>query len=80
MKDFFGQELAIGDAVVMNDKTYSELKLAKVVKFTPTMVRVAMYDSHWGKGWMGGTVLCNSHQVVRAEQELVTAFLLRHAK
>jgi hypothetical protein len=80
LKDFFGQELAIGDAVVMNDKTYSELRLAKIVKFTPTMVRVATYDTRWGKGWMNDTVLCNSHQIVRAEQELVTAFLLRNAK
>jgi len=80
LKDFLGQELAVGDAVVINDKKYSNLMLAKVTKFTPTMVRVELYRTRWDKGWTEESVLCNSSQVLRADQELVTAWLLKRAK
>lgn len=80
MKDFLDQELAIGDAVIINDKRYSNIALAKIVKFTPTMMRAEVYDHHWGKGWSGETVLCHSGQVIKADPELVTAWLLKRSK
>jgi len=40
MKDVFGIDLAIGDIVAFNPPRYKGLILAKVVAFTPQMVRV----------------------------------------
>ena len=40
MKDFFGQQLEIGDSVGVLLKGYRHLVNAKVIQFTPQKVRV----------------------------------------
>lgn len=40
MKDFFGQELAIGDFVAFEEPKYRNLMLGIVVAFTPKKVRL----------------------------------------
>lgn len=40
MRDFFGQELRIGDRVGVLLKGYRHLVNAKVIQFTPKMIRV----------------------------------------
>lgn len=39
-KDFWGQELSIGDVVAVEEPKYRNLKTAVVVGFTPKQVRV----------------------------------------
>lgn len=46
MKDFLGNELNIGDIVICNDKKYSKLIIAKIIKLTPSGVK-AMYQSDY---------------------------------
>lgn len=46
MKDFFGQELKVGDYVAIERPKYRELTTAVVVSFTPQKVRVA-YNLHY---------------------------------
>jgi len=81
MLDFLRQKLELGDVVVMNDKTYSELKLAKVTAFTPKKVRVSVYDDRFDRNeWSTSTQLCDSCQVFKVDPELVTTYLLKIAK
>lgn len=39
-KDRFNQDLQIGDTIVTMRKNYRELVTAKIIKFTPTKIRV----------------------------------------
>jgi hypothetical protein len=48
MKDFFGNELQIGDMVALMTPKYRALTDAVVVSFTPLKIRVA-YNVTWGK-------------------------------
>jgi hypothetical protein len=41
MKDFFKQELAIGDIVAFEEPGYRNLVLGEIIAFTPKNVRVA---------------------------------------
>jgi len=41
MKDFLGNELAVGDYVVLSQSNYVGLQFGKVLKFTPKNVTVA---------------------------------------
>jgi hypothetical protein len=45
MKDFFGNELEIGDTVAFNPPVYKGLVKGIVVKFTPKMIKVS-YAPH----------------------------------
>lgn len=44
MKDFLGNELNIGDIIVCNDKRYSTLIIAKIIKFTPKCLKAISPD------------------------------------
>lgn len=44
MKDFLGNELNIGDIIICNDKRYSNLIIAKIVKFTPKCLKALSPD------------------------------------
>lgn len=76
MKDFMQQELAIGDVVIVNDKKYSNLELGHIIAFTPTMARVKVYGKD--KRWEENGQLCHSYQIHRIDQELATAYVLKH--
>lgn len=52
MKDFLGQELAIGDTVVLTAPNYRMLIKAKVIALTPMKVRVE-YNNTWNFGPSG---------------------------
>jgi len=62
MKDFLGQELKIGDDVIIITPNCRDFTLAKVVKFTTKNVRVAYGD-------LDGNIelLQHSRQLVRVE-------------
>ena len=45
-KDHIGQELAVGDVVVMSMPGYSNIWLGTIVGFTPKKVRLE-YESKW---------------------------------
>ena len=40
MKDFFGQELAVGDEVAVEQPRYRNLIRAEIIAFTPQKIRV----------------------------------------
>ncbi len=40
MKDFIGQEVAVGDTVICIEKGYNNLVKAKVTKITPQNIKV----------------------------------------
>lgn len=48
MKDFLGQELAVGDIVVFPKRDYRELVYGFVIKLTPKKVK-AFYDGRWSQ-------------------------------
>lgn len=52
MKDFHGQELAVGDEVTTTPKNYRGLVRGKIVAFTPQQVRVE-YLNTWNYGEAG---------------------------
>lgn len=47
MKDFFGQELAIGDYVAFEQPKYRNLVLGIIVAFTPEQVRLYWTNPSW---------------------------------
>lgn len=52
MKDFLGNQLDIGDEVVLTAPQYRHLVKAKVIAFTPKKVRVE-YSNTWTYGAQG---------------------------
>ena len=54
MKDFFGQELKVGDYIAFARPHYRELTKGVVVAFTPQKVRVA-YNIHYGSSFVEHT-------------------------
>ena len=48
MKDFFGQELAVGDYVAFEEPKYRNLILGVIVGFTPKQVRLLWNSSNLG--------------------------------
>lgn len=44
MKDIFGHELGVGDAVALNQPGYKWLVVGEIVDFTSKMVKVAYVD------------------------------------
>ena len=46
MKDFFNQELAIGDEVAILLPAYRRLTSAKIIKFTPQKIMVEYISSY----------------------------------
>lgn len=48
MKDFFGQELNIGDKVAVTPKDYRGLVEATIISLTPKNVRVT-YNTSWSE-------------------------------
>lgn len=61
MKDFLGQELAVGDTVVAVELGYRSLKKVSVVALTPTKVRLS---DRWGLG-SDSTWLQEPRQIVK---------------
>lgn len=52
MKDFLGNELQIGDEVVLTAPKYRMFTKAKIIAFTPKKVRV-QYNNTWNYGPKG---------------------------
>ena len=52
MKDFLGQEISIGDTVVLTAPEYRHFVKAKVIQFTPKKVRVE-FNNTWNFGSIG---------------------------
>jgi hypothetical protein len=70
MKDFLGQDLAVGDMVILVG--YGEnLQVATVERFTAQKVRVKYFRSDWGK-------LKNPKQVAKMSDEQATWYSLNH--
>jgi hypothetical protein len=71
MKDFLGQELSIGDNVIIITPNYRDFTLAQVIKFTAKNVRVK---------FNGRELLQAPSQLVRMNTAAVTKYLLKHSK
>jgi len=67
MKDFFGNELEIGDEVAFNPPVYKGIVKGTIVKFTPKMVKVS-YDPH-GKQYTNETAVFPRELVKKVEVE-----------
>jgi len=52
MRDFFNNELAVGDRVAFIPNGYRDLAVATIVAFTPKQVRVS-YVNTWNYGLPG---------------------------
>ena len=65
MKDAVGNELKIGDRVVMTDSHYKELLHGKITGFAPKTARVNVTAgrSGYGQGQEGNTVTKGGHQL-----------------
>ena len=75
MKDFVGQELAIGDYVAFSRTTYRDLVLGKIVAFTPKQVRISF--KHKRIVGETDTTLNYSANVVKLEPNDVLVKLLK---
>ena len=63
MKDFRGVELNIGDTVVTDSPHYKGMLLAKVVAFTPKMIRVELLTTN-NYYYKVGSKLLREHSAV----------------
>ena len=72
MKDFLNRELELEDYVVFKAPYGTNLKLGKIVKFTPKQIRVEY------PGWRGGieSAVRYSKEVVKVEGPDLTYFLM----
>ena len=78
MKDFLGNELAIGDSVVVIAPKYRHFVLARVIKFTPTSARVSfMNDWNYAKPGRYTELLQSPCQLTKVDGPDATAYLLR---
>lgn len=73
MKDFLNRELALDDYVIFKSPYGANLKLGRIIKFTPQQIRVE-YPS-WRAGEMTSSVRY-SKEVVKVEGPDLTFFLL----
>jgi hypothetical protein len=77
MKDFLGRELALNDSVIIIAPKYRSMVLARIIKFTPTSVRVAfMNDWNYGKPGYYTELLQTPDQLVKVDGPELTAYLL----
>lgn len=65
MKDFVGNELNIGDIIICNDKNYSNLIIAKIVKFTPKGLKAIVQNNLYNGSSYITISLFTSSQVVK---------------
>lgn len=65
MKDFLGQELAVGDKVVSMRPRYRDLELLTIHSFTPKQVRLNR-PGHYNYGGPDNTFLQWPSQMVKA--------------
>ena len=72
MKDFLGQELALGDYVIYMKQHYREFGMGKIVKFTPQKVRIKWANSQWAE------LLQTADQLVKVSGEEVFAYALKN--
>lgn len=56
MKDFFGQELSIGDTVAFLPERYRELVSGTIVAFTNSKVRVEFINRYYGQNSLDKTI------------------------
>lgn len=66
MKDFFGNELKIGDEVAFEAPRYRRLTLGKIIAFTPQQIRVE-FNNTWNYGKEGRieTYLMQSNSCIK---------------
>lgn len=77
MKDRIGQEVEIGDKVLVNAKGYRNMVIATVVKITPKKL-VLEYKSFGSNSILKYTV--EPIQCVKPDPEALTAFILAGGK
>jgi hypothetical protein len=80
MQDFIGNELFVGDMVIIVAPNYRSLVLGKVIKFTPVRVKVA-YMNTWNYGNPGHyqEVLQTPDQVIKIEGARLTEYLIKNS-
>lgn len=49
MKDYFGNEVFVGDEVVFEIPNYKQLSTGKIIKFTPKGIRVQYNDDRFSR-------------------------------
>ena len=69
--DFLGRELALGDFVGFVDKHYKELRLGKVLAFTPQKVKVG-YGREFER-----MLTTDAHRMCRIPPEEVMIYLIK---
>lgn len=78
MKDFLGFELALGDSVIIMAPGYRHFALARVIKFTPTSVRVSFMNTwNYAKPGYYTELLQSPSQLTKVDGPDATAYLLR---
>lgn len=78
MKDFLGRELEIGDSVIIMAPKYRHLVLARIIKFTPTQVRVAFMNTwNYGKPGYYTELLQSPSQLTKVDGPDLTLYLLK---
>lgn len=70
MKDFVGNELNIGDIIICNDKKYSHLIVAKIVKFTPKGLKAIYQNNLYNSSNYIIMSLYTSSQVIKLMQNV----------
>ena len=77
MKDFFGQNLAIGDQVAFEAPGYRHLALGIIVSFTPKNVRLE-YLNTWNYGSPGRLeeFLTSSQSLIKKQDKTLRVFSL----
>lgn len=64
MKDIAGVEIKIGDTVAGNIVGYADLRLYKVLSFTPKKVKLSFIDTRWGESRTEFTTKFNNQVAV----------------
>jgi hypothetical protein len=71
MKDILGNELKLGDTVVTNETGYADLRVGKIIKFTPKACRVEYRPNS------NDTKLCQTSQIALVEEEVAIVYWLK---
>lgn len=75
--DFFGNQIKLGNVVLISDGSRGKIKIAKVVKINKVMISV---DPIKTINSYGRSVLRYPNDVVIIEEDIAVDYLLRNAK
>lgn len=79
MKDFIDNKLNIGDIIICNDKKYSNLIIAKIIKFTPKGIKAMFKNNLYNSSSHINISFFTSSQVVKLmkNEDDITSSIIR---